>query len=283
MPSPRSPPPLRQFVNFKLYHSLGLRYPPVLDPRLEEAAEGLAAVMKDLAGQGGGGAPATSARGEGPRTPALPAAPAVAAVDGAEEEEGEGLAVRMKQLEGEIRGERPRKGGAAAAGPVEQGGESEGDEDADEEFEIDSGGSEEEEEGGEEVESEEEESEEEAEEEESEQQQAAADPTDSVAAESDEEEAGEGAEDEGEEAVLVGGAVDVEPDDDAGVCAALFRGLTFFLAREVPREQLLLVVRAFGGEAGWDGEGSPIVEGDERITHQVRLLQSCCPRKWPPL
>lgn len=43
----------------------------------------------------------------------------------------------------------------------------------------------------------------------------------------------------------------------------------FFLGREVPREQLLLVVRSFGGEAGWDGEGSPIREGDERITHQV--------------
>jgi hypothetical protein len=49
----------------------------------------------------------------------------------------------------------------------------------------------------------------------------------------------------------------------------LLQGLVFFLGREVPREQLLLVVRAFGGEAGWDGEGSPLSEGDERITHQV--------------
>ncbi len=31
--TPRPP----QFVNFKLYHSLGLRYPPVLDPKLEQA------------------------------------------------------------------------------------------------------------------------------------------------------------------------------------------------------------------------------------------------------
>ncbi|XP_024528624.1 pescadillo homolog [Selaginella moellendorffii] len=38
------------FVNFKLYHSLGLNYPPVLDPRLEQAAAELYALMKDLAG-----------------------------------------------------------------------------------------------------------------------------------------------------------------------------------------------------------------------------------------
>ena len=59
------------------------------------------------------------------------------------------------------------------------------------------------------------------------------------------------------------------------------QGLVFFLGREVPQEQLLLIIRAFGGEAGWDGEGSPLAEGDERITHQVGwglLLpgQGCC-------
>lgn len=48
------------------------------------------------------------------------------------------------------------------------------------------------------------------------------------------------------------------------------QGLVFFLGREVPREHLLLVIRAFGGEAGWEGEGSPLAEADERITHQVR-------------
>lgn len=29
-----------QFVNFKLYHQLGLRYPPVLDPKLEQVGGG---------------------------------------------------------------------------------------------------------------------------------------------------------------------------------------------------------------------------------------------------
>jgi hypothetical protein len=29
------------FVNFKLYHDLGLQYPPILDHRLEKAAAGI--------------------------------------------------------------------------------------------------------------------------------------------------------------------------------------------------------------------------------------------------
>lgn len=40
---------LLQFVNFKLYHSLAVHYPPVLDSKLEEAAAGLIAIMQDLA------------------------------------------------------------------------------------------------------------------------------------------------------------------------------------------------------------------------------------------
>lgn len=35
-----------QFVNYKLYHFLGVRYPPVVDPKLEEAAAGLSAIMQ---------------------------------------------------------------------------------------------------------------------------------------------------------------------------------------------------------------------------------------------
>lgn len=40
---------LLQFVNFKLYHMIGVSYPPIIDPRLEEAAAGLSAIMQDLA------------------------------------------------------------------------------------------------------------------------------------------------------------------------------------------------------------------------------------------
>lgn len=35
-----------QFVNYRLYHSLGVRYPPVVDSKLEEAAAGLSAIMQ---------------------------------------------------------------------------------------------------------------------------------------------------------------------------------------------------------------------------------------------
>lgn len=37
---------LLQFVNFKLYNMLGVRYPPVVDSRLDEAAAGLASIMQ---------------------------------------------------------------------------------------------------------------------------------------------------------------------------------------------------------------------------------------------
>jgi pescadillo protein len=45
---------LLEFVNFKLYHSLGLQYPPVLDATKEQAAAGLNAVMHDIASSSGG-------------------------------------------------------------------------------------------------------------------------------------------------------------------------------------------------------------------------------------
>lgn len=66
---------------------------------------------------------------------------------------------------------------------------------------------------------------------------------------------------------LVGGAVDVADED--GICSTLFKGLKFFLGREVPREQLSLVIQSFGGVVGWDGEGSPYDEMDQRITHHI--------------
>ena len=69
---------------------------------------------------------------------------------------------------------------------------------------------------------------------------------------------------------IAGGALRVQDDDDAAICERLFKGLVFFLGREVPREQLLFVIRAFGGVVAWQGEGSPLPESDDSITHQVR-------------
>lgn len=39
---------LLQFVNFKLYHIIGVTYPPVVDPKMEKAAAGLASIMQEL-------------------------------------------------------------------------------------------------------------------------------------------------------------------------------------------------------------------------------------------
>lgn len=52
----------------------------------------------------------------------------------------------------------------------------------------------------------------------------------------------------------------------------LFKGLKFFLNREVPREPLVFVIRCFGGEVSWDKQlfvGSTFDENDESITHQI--------------
>lgn len=52
----------------------------------------------------------------------------------------------------------------------------------------------------------------------------------------------------------------------------LFKGLKFFLNREVPREALVFVIRSFGGEVSWDytvAVGSTFQETDESITHQI--------------
>ena len=71
---------------------------------------------------------------------------------------------------------------------------------------------------------------------------------------------------------VAGGALRVQDNDDAAICERLFKGLVFFLGREVPREQLLFVIRAFGGVVAWQGEGSPLQESDETITHQVGCM-----------
>lgn len=52
----------------------------------------------------------------------------------------------------------------------------------------------------------------------------------------------------------------------------LFKGLKFYLNREVPREPLVFIIRCFGGEVSWDKTlfvGSFFDENDESITHQI--------------
>jgi len=52
----------------------------------------------------------------------------------------------------------------------------------------------------------------------------------------------------------------------------LFQGLRFFLGREVPREPLVFMVRAVGGEVSWDATvapGATYAASDPTITHQI--------------
>jgi len=52
----------------------------------------------------------------------------------------------------------------------------------------------------------------------------------------------------------------------------LFNGLRFFLGREVPREPLVFMVRAVGGEVSWDATvapGATFASSDTTITHQI--------------
>jgi pescadillo protein len=49
----------------------------------------------------------------------------------------------------------------------------------------------------------------------------------------------------------------------------LFQNLCFFVNRETPLEWLQLCVISFGGNIGWDGPDSPYKQDDPRITHQV--------------
>lgn len=93
-----------------------------------------------------------------------------------------------------------------------------------------------------------------------------------------------------------GGAAE-PPTAESEAAGSLFKGLVFFLGyayhnvnhctcvhtsgqctphrREVPREQLLFVIRSFGGTVGWEGEGSPVDFDSTTITHQVRVCRPC--------
>ena len=287
-----------KFVHFKLYADQGLKYPPVLDPRLDEAASGVEALMHDIARRAAAKRIEQGATGEGP-----------AGTDGAEDAgAGEGAMEerrrRMRELKrggaavvargdgegsdsGESEGGEGGEGGeegeesdgvAAGSSDEEEGdagdgatsdGEGEGDsaedEDEDGSVEIDSGDEEDDssddedgegesggDKGGADADA------------------GALDPA-NRGAEAGSREAEDGDETAGKELAVarVGGGAAVG-EDDAAVCSSLFRGLVFWISREVSRDVVAFVVRSFGGVACWDGEGSPHGRNDECITHEVR-------------
>ncbi|XP_046964661.1 pescadillo homolog [Vanessa cardui] len=52
----------------------------------------------------------------------------------------------------------------------------------------------------------------------------------------------------------------------------MFKGLKFFINREVPREPLVFIIRCFGGEVSWDRDhfvGATFDETDESIAYQI--------------
>ncbi|CRL00586.1 CLUMA_CG013846, isoform A [Clunio marinus] len=63
-----------------------------------------------------------------------------------------------------------------------------------------------------------------------------------------------------------------ERDQEKKRLKNLFKGLKFFINREVPREPLVFIIRCFGGKVSWDKNsfiGSTFDEDDETITHQI--------------
>ncbi|CAG9585245.1 unnamed protein product [Danaus chrysippus] len=56
------------------------------------------------------------------------------------------------------------------------------------------------------------------------------------------------------------------------VLKTMFKGLKFFINREVPREPLVFIIRCFGGEVSWDRDhfvGATFDESDESIAYQI--------------
>lgn len=63
-----------------------------------------------------------------------------------------------------------------------------------------------------------------------------------------------------------------EHEQDKKRLKNIFKGLKFFINREVPREPLVFIIRCFGGKVSWDKScfvGSTFDEDDETITHQI--------------
>merc|ERR1712151_1143753 len=62
---------------------------------------------------------------------------------------------------------------------------------------------------------------------------------------------------------------DLGVDDESIICGSLFKGLCFYLSREVSRELLSFVILAFGGKVGHDGLESSYTIKNTIITHHI--------------
>lgn len=263
-----------RFVLAKMYHDNGLKYPPVLEASLEEAGTGLQAIVHQNVGDADGdGDKKQKQKKEKPvvnnknKKMDLPQASKSESeevsdeIDSEEEEDiEEGIDQRLKSLNAKVQQLQQE----IIAGEDDQGTEGKkqkglfeaGEDDSeDEDLEIDSGSDDEEE----------------------------ADYDD----DEDDDEGAADPEDADIPAAKIKGTITLptpdddiceeddinssndNDDDDSAVFSTLFKGLVFFLGREVPKEQLLIVIRSFGGEAGWEGEGSPIAKSDPTISHQI--------------
>ncbi len=195
------------FVNYKLYHDRALRYPPLLDTRLEDNAAGIVAVIHDLAdtvSQVRKGQVVTAAkRGDAQAT---------------------ATEARMKTLDFDAiagGGDEDLDDEEAEAEKASRAARRDGDDDGDED-------------------------------------------------DDDDEKQHADDDDEAMEDVIASAAgLDPAQREDAKTCASLFKGLVFFLNREVPRDAMVFIIRAFGGEVCWEGEGSPYDEKDGGVTHHV--------------
>ena len=195
------------FVNYKLYHDRALRYPPLLDTRLEDNAAGIVAVIHDLAdtvSQVRKGQVVTAAkRGDAQAT---------------------ATEARMKTLDFDAiagGGDEDLDDEEAEAEKASRAARRDGDDDGDEDDDDD-------------------------------EKQHADDDDEAM-----------------EDAIASAAGLDPAQREDAKTCASLFKGLVFFLNREVPRDAMVFIIRAFGGEVCWEGEGSPYDEKDGGVTHHV--------------
>ncbi|KAI8609598.1 Pescadillo N-terminus-domain-containing protein [Chytriomyces sp. MP71] len=66
--------------------------------------------------------------------------------------------------------------------------------------------------------------------------------------------------------------INAEASANSGANQKLFGNCVFFLSREVPRNSLEFVIKAFGGRVGWpatSGAGASVAETDGSVTHQI--------------